>query len=1435
MKQSSKTKSELLTEISTLKKKIQKLEKSGAKPESAEPDLQESAFKTLFNSASEGILIADLKTKRFRYANPAVCRMFGYLEEEMLKLQVNDIHPEESLKKVLAEFDTMKRVKKNWALNIPCLRKNGSIFYANISETSIVVDGVKCNAGFFTDVTESKKAEERLSKSEKKFSSFFHMNLDPIAITDAARGTFIDVNEAFTYWTGYSREELIGFSTKDLHIWVNIADREKIVNTLRDSKSVLGEEILMRRKNGEIRNMIFSARYVEIDQDRYLLTIAHDITDRKKAEDALRVSEDKFRHLFESAGDSIFLLDNDVFIDCNPKALDMFGCTREQIIGQPPSRFSPEIQPDGKSSKEQALANNRAVLKGQPQYFEWRHCRYDGTRFDASISLTSFLDRGKPYILAICRDITENKHALEALHESEEKYRTLFENVREAIVVVQDRKAVFFNPMIAGVTGYSDKELSSRPFVDFIHADDREMVMDYHIRRLSGEDIPYKYTFRLLNKNGGFRWVELSAVKINWKGKPATLNFMIDITDRRRTEEEIQKANTLLNSIVENIPNMIFLKDARELRFTRFNRAGEELLGHFRGDLLGKNDYDLFPTEQADFFTEKDREVLRGKEILDIPEEFIQTRNRGERILHTKKVPILDTNGKPEYLMGISEDITDRKRAEEKEKETHALLRIAGEKSKLGGWSVNLQENRVTWSDEVAAIHEMPVGHSPMVEQGISFYAPEWQERITKVFTDCAQKGIPYDEEMEIITAGGKRVWVRTIGEAVKDDTGKIIKVQGAFQDISDRKKMELELRASEEKYKQLFDNAPAGIYRIDFKSGKFTKANDVFCDYAGCTQEEINTLGPFDILTEDSKKVFIERMDKMSRGISVPPTVELEVLNKKGLRLNVQLNVKNICDAEGHVVGADVVAHDITQQKQIENELRASESNFRNSFSDSPLGVRVSTIEGETIYANKAMLNIYGYDSVEELKNKTLRERYTPESYAEWQMRKEIRLQGKFGPSEYEISIVRKNGEIRHLQAFRKEIFWDGAVRYQVYYNDITERKHAEEEKRKLEERLNRVEKMEALGQLAGGVAHDLNNVLGILMGYAELLLMEIPEGERARSHAEKIMQSTERGAAIVQDLLTLARRGITKTEVIDLNRIVSGFINTPVFENIQGCHPQVNFKISCPDELLKIKGSPIHLEKTLMNLLLNAAEAITGKGEVTIRTENRYLEKPIMGYDEVKQGDYVVLTVSDTGTGILAENKEKIFEPFFTNKITGRSGTGLGLAIVWGTVKDHKGYIDVQTEMGQGTTFTLYFPVTRDEMTAPQQKKWMEEYMGHGETVLVVDDIAEQREVASALLQKLGYKVRAVASGEEAVESLRQHQADLIVLDMIMVPGIDGLETYQRILEINPKQKAVIVSGFSETERVKEAQNLGAGAYIKKPYVMETLGMAIRNELQR
>ena len=263
--------------------------------------------------------------------------------------------------------------------------------------------------------------------------------------------------------------------------------------------------------------------------------------------------------------------------------------------------------------------------------------------------------------------------------------------------------------------------------------------------------------------------------------------------------------------------------------------------------------------------------------------------------------------------------------------------------------------------------------------------------------------------------------------------------------DITERKLVEEKLRESEANYRQLFDNSPAAIYQFDFKKGKFLKANDLFCEYFGCSQEEITSLNPYDILTEESKKLFWERMEKISQGLKVPEIVEYEVLDKKGKRWVLQLHNKNIYDAEGNLVASDVVAHDITERRQIENELRASESNFRHSLDKSPLGVRISTVEAKTIYANRAILDIYGYDSIEELQNTSLKERYTPESYAEWEARKKKRLQGEFGPSEYEISIIRKNGEIRHLHVFRKEIFWDGKRQSQVIYQDITLRRQAE------------------------------------------------------------------------------------------------------------------------------------------------------------------------------------------------------------------------------------------------------------------------------------------------------------------------------------------------------------------------------------------------------
>jgi len=251
-------------------------------------------------------------------------------------------------------------------------------------------------------------------------------------------------------------------------------------------------------------------------------------------------------------------------------------------------------------------------------------------------------------------------------------------------------------------------------------------------------------------------------------------------------------------------------------------------------------------------------------------------------------------------------------------------------------------------------------------------------------------------------------------------------------------------------------------------------------------------------------------------------------------------------------------------------------------------------------------------------------------------------------------------------------------------------------------------------------------------------------------------------------------------------------------------------------------------------MNLVVNASEAIAGNGNVTISTMNRYIDRPLRGYDDVNIGEYAVLAVSDDGSGISSDDLERIFEPFYTKKVMGRSGTGLGLAVVWNTVQDHKGYINV-TSNENGTTFELYFPITRDEISDKALSIPIKDYKGNGETILVFDDVESQRDISSKMLDTLGYKTKAVSSGEKAVEYLKEHTVDLLLLDMIMDPGINGRETYERIIEIHPNQKAIIVSGFAETDEVKGAQKLGAGKYIKKPITLEKIGLAVKEELDR
>jgi two-component system cell cycle sensor histidine kinase/response regulator CckA len=393
----------------------------------------------------------------------------------------------------------------------------------------------------------------------------------------------------------------------------------------------------------------------------------------------------------------------------------------------------------------------------------------------------------------------------------------------------------------------------------------------------------------------------------------------------------------------------------------------------------------------------------------------------------------------------------------------------------------------------------------------------------------------------------------------------------------------------------------------------------------------------------------------------------------------------------------------------------------------------------------------------------------------------------------------------------------------------DLTEVKKAEEEQKQLEAKLQRAQKMEILGTVAGGVAHDLNNILSGLVSYPDLLLAQLPKDSPLYSPIQIMRKSGKKAAAIVEDLLTLTRRGVVSEEVLNLNDVVSEYLQSPEYEKMLTFHRDTHVLTQLAPDLLSVRGSHVHLSKTVMNLVSNAAEAMLTGGDVVITTFNQYIDQPIKGYDDIEEGDYIVLTVADEGIGISPEDEERIFEPFFTKKVMGRSGTGLGMAVVWGTVKDHKGYIDVQSVLGKGTTFSLYFPVTREKGLAMVTDDQNSVRLGKGEVILVVDDVEEQRIIASEMLAGLGYRVEAVASGEKALEWLSEKKADLILLDMVMDPGMDGLDTYRAIIKVRDRQKAVIASGYSETDRVKEALRLGAGPCLKKPYTLSQLGQTV------
>ncbi len=509
--------------------------------------------------------------------------------------------------------------------------------------------------------------------------------------------------------------------------------------------------------------------------------------------------------------------------------------------------------------------------------------------------------------------------------------------------------------------------------------------------------------------------------------------------------------------------------------------------------------------------------------------------------------------------------------------------------------------------------------------------------------------------------------------------------------------------------------------------------------------------------------------------------------------------------------------------------ELREQRDLLNSLFENVPLGITVWDHDGLLIFLNNSFTEITGY-SVEDLKSiDDWFSKAYPDDACRGQVLADWKAMEALGKSRHEFKVTCKSTNVKDIE-FRATFLKDG--RRLVTISDITGRKMSERilrENQKIKERAN---KMESLGLLAGGVAHDLNNILSGIVGYPELLLQTLPKDSDLRKPIEAIHDSGQRAAAVVADLLTVARGVASTREDHNLNILIKEYLDSPECVKLKSLYPQITYYHQLEADHSNILCSPVHVKKSLMNLVTNAAEAISDSGTVTVSTRNKDIDTVRGAAWNITPGEYVVVSVQDTGPGIPKTDLEHIFEPFYTNKIMGRSGTGLGLTVIWNAMEDHGGRVQVESSE-KGTCFSLYFPVSKEREAVQSPSDDIVIRSSANEHILVVDDEAQLRDIASKMLHTSGYKVDVTSSGEEAIQFVKETEVDLIVLDMLMDPGINGRQTYEEILKLYPNQKAIVVSGFSESDDVKAVLRLGAGGFIKKPYSLNQLGRAVKEVL--